>query len=124
MAVQYSDTIFATMASQDAASPTTTVVLVPDKSIYKVVIDDADTEIEFDTSALNAGAGEVISFELVVSMGPTVQEVDFPEGIAWYDDIAPVMSAASKDYTFQFRSFDGGDNFVGGNQVSEDNGRT
>ena len=124
MAVQYSDTIFATMASQDAASPTTTVVLVPDKSIYKVVIDDADTEIEFDTSALNAGADEVISFELVVSMGPTVQEVDFPEGVSWYDDIAPVMSAASKDYTFQFRSFAGGTSWVGGNQVSEDNGRT
>ena len=111
MAVQYSDTIFASMASQDAASPTTTVVLVPDKSIYK------------DTSALNVGPGEVISFELIVSMGPTVQEVDFPEGVAWYDDIAPVMSAPSKDYTYQFRSFDGGDNLVCGNQVSENNGR-
>jgi len=124
MAVQYSDTIFASMASQDAASPTTTVVLVPDKSIYKVVIDDADTEIEFDTSALNVGPGEVISFELIVSMGSTVQEVDFPAGVTWYDGIAPVMSAASKDYTYQFRSFDGGDNIVGGNQVSEDNGRS
>lgn len=124
MAVQYSDTIFATMASQDATAGETVVVLVPDKSIYKVVIDDEDTEISFDTSGLNVGADEVISFELVVSMGPTVQEVDFPENTAWYDDIAPVMSAASKDYTFQFRSFDGGDNLVGGNQVSENNGRS
>lgn len=124
MAVQYSDTIFATMASQDATAGETVVVLVPDKSIYKVVIDDEDTEISFDTSGLNVGAGEVISFELIVSMGPTVQEVDFPAGVAWYDDIAPVMSAPSKDYTYQFRSFDGGDNLVGGNQTSENNGRT
>ena len=123
MAVQYSDTIYASMISVDATSAETTVALNDITSIYKVVMDDDDTEIAFDTSALTVETGQVISFELVVSMGATVQEVDFPAGVTWYDRIAPVMSAASKDYTFQFRSFDGGTSWVGGNQTSEGNGR-
>ena len=123
MAVQYADTLYASMITVNATGEETTVALNNETSIYKVVLDDADTEIAFDTSALNIEAGQVISFELVVSMGATVQMVDFPAGVTWYDDIAPVLSAASKDYTLQFRSFDGGTSWVGGNQTSENNGR-
>ena len=123
MAVQYSDTLYASMVSVDATSAETTVALNNETSIYKVVLDAADTEIAFDTSALTIETGQVISFELVLSMPATPVEVDFPAGVTWYDDIAPILNAGSKDYTLQFRSFDGGTSWVGGNQTSEGNGR-
>ena len=124
MAVQYSDTIYASMVTVNAEAGETVVALNPNVSIYKVVLDSDDTEIVFDTSALDIEPGQVISFELVLSMGATPVEVDFPAGVTWYDDIAPVLSAGSKDYTYQFRSFDGGESLVGGNQTSEGNGRS
>ena len=123
MAVQYSDTLYASMVSVDADSAETTVTLNNETSIYKVVLGTDDTELAFDMTGLDVDTGQVISFELVLSMPATPVEVDFPASVTWYDDIAPTLNAGSKDYTLQFRSFDGGTSWVGGNQTSEGNGR-
>ena len=95
----------------------TTITLQSGISLYEVDFGAVDTELAFSTSAiagaLTAGGYNVITFELLVKMGATVQTVDFPENVSWLNNIPPTMNAANKTYLLLFRSYDGGESWIG-----------
>lgn len=95
----------------------TTITLQSGISLYEVDFGAVDTELAFSTSAiagaLTAGGYNVITFELLVKMGATVQTIDFPESVSWLNNIPPTMNAANKTYLLLFRSYDGGESWIG-----------
>lgn len=102
---------------QDITTGTTTISLQDGISLYQVNVGSIDTELFFSTaninSALIAGDYNVISFELLVVMGSTVQTIEFPETVTWLDNIPPTMNVKSKTYLLMFRSYDGGQTWIG-----------
>lgn len=96
---------------------TTTITLQDGISVYKLNVGSVDTEVEFSTSAINqslmSGGYNIIRFEVIVSMGVTVQTIEFPENVNWIDNIPPTMNAASKNYLILFTSYDGGESWYG-----------
>ena len=95
----------------------TTITLQSGISLYEADFGSTDTELVFSTSAiagaLTAGGYNVITFELLVKMWSTVQTVDFPENVSWLNNIPPTMNAANKTYLLLFRSYDGGESWIG-----------
>lgn len=120
------DTIWSEMKTpQTITEETTTITLQDGISLYKLISGSVDTEITFSTSqissALAAGDYNVITFELLVEMGSTVQTLEFPETVSWLDNIPPTMNAANKDYLILFRSYDGGASWIGAPEGSWNN---
>lgn len=113
-----SDTIWSERQTPiDVTTDTTTVTLQDGISLYQVNLGAIDTEIVFSTAAIDAamaaGGYNVITFELLVVMGGTVQTVDFPATVRWIDNIPPTMNAPNKSYLLLLRSYDGGETWYG-----------
>lgn len=120
------DTIWSEMQTPiSVTAETTTIALQDGISLYKLNVGSTDTEVDFSTTALSqalAGGGlNVIRFEVIVSMGATVQTIEFPENVTWIDSIPPTMNAASKNYLILFTSYDGGQSWLGAPEGSWNN---
>jgi len=112
------DTIWSEMQTpQTITAETTTITLQDGISLYKLISGSVDTEITFSTSqisaALAAGDYNVITFELLVEMGSTVQTLEIPETVSWLDNLPTTMNAQNKSYLILFRSYDGGASWIG-----------
>lgn len=112
------DTIWSELQTPITITGETTTVTIQDGiSLYQVNVGAIDTELVFSTAAIGAamtgGGFNVITFELIVKMGTTVQTIEFPENIDWLDNIPPTMNAPNKYYLILFRSYDGGETWIG-----------
>lgn len=119
------DTIWSELQTPiDVTGELTTVTLQDGISLYQVNPGALDTELTFSTNAIQpamtAGGYNIITFELIVHM-TTVQTIDFPENITWLDNIPPTMNAPNKDYLILFRSYDGGETWIGAPEGSWNN---
>lgn len=120
------DTIWSEMQTPiDVTQETTTITLQDGISLYKLNVGSTDTEVDFATSTIApsmiSGSYNVIRFEVIVSMGSTVQTIEFPENVTWIDSIPPTMNAANKNYLILFTSYDGGQSWLGAPEGSWNN---
>jgi len=119
------DTIWSELQTPiDVTGELTTVTIQDGISLYQVNPGALDTELTFSTNAIQpamtAGGYNIITFELIVHM-TTVKTIDFPENITWLDNIPPTMNAPNKDYLILFRSYDGGQTWIGAPEGSWNN---
>ena len=93
------------------------ITLARDKTQYVKTI-TGNTVIGFNASALNLGASDAATFELLIKMGAQVRQVLFGGSVTWLNGEEPYFNAANRSYLFAFRTYDGGNSWVGAYQGS------
>lgn len=93
------------------------ITLARNKTQYVKTI-TGNTVIGFDASALNLGANDAATFELLIKMGAQVRQVLFGGSVTWLNGEEPYFNAANRSYLFAFRTYDGGNSWVGAYQGS------
>ena len=93
------------------------ITLARDKTQYVKTI-TGNTVIGFNASALNLGANDAATFELLIKMGAQVRQVLFGGSVTWLNGEEPYFNAANRSYLFAFRTYDGGNSWVGAYQGS------
>ena len=91
------------------------ITLERDKTQYIKTV-TANTVIGFDATALNLGANDAATFELVVKMGPQLKQVLFGSNVTWLNSVEPYFHTSNCSYLFAFRTYDGGNSWVGAYQ--------
>ena len=93
------------------------ITLARDKTQYVKTI-TGNTVIGFNASALNLGASDAATFELLIKMGAQIRQVLFGGNVTWLNGEEPYFNAANRSYLFAFRTYDGGNSWVGAYQGS------
>ena len=93
------------------------ITLARDKTQYVKTI-TGHTVIGFNASALNLGASDAATFELLIKMGAQIRQVLFGGNVTWLNGEEPYFNAANRSYLFAFRTYDGGNSWVGAYQGS------
>lgn len=112
---------YATAAHQHTVTPVYSVpvsgliTLERDKASYVKTI-TGNTVVGFDATGLNLGANDSATFELLLKMETYVYPVLFGNSIAWLNGEEPYFNEPNKSYLFAFRTYDGGQNWVGAYQ--------
>ncbi len=91
------------------------ITLERDKPSYQKTI-EGNTVIGFDATGLNLGSTDSATFELLVRMGTYVYQVLFGSNIAWLNGEEPYFTEPNKAYLLAFRTYDGGQSWVGAYQ--------
>jgi hypothetical protein len=81
---------------------------------YRCVV-TGNTVLGFDATGVQ-GAGNSVTFELVLTMGSRVYPVLFGPTIAWLDGDEPLFNLPNTTYLIAFRSYDGGETWIGAYQ--------
>ena len=111
-------------ALEDHQHTVTTVYSVPvsglitlerDKASYVKTI-TGNTVVGFDTTGLGLGANDSATFELLLKMETYVYPVLFGNSIVWLNGEEPYFTEPNKSYLFAFRTYDGGNSWVGAYQ--------
>lgn len=91
------------------------IALERDKTQYTKTI-EGNTVIGFDATGLGLSAGDSATFELLLKMGTYVYPVLFGSNISWLNGEEPYFTEANKSYLFAFRTYNGGESWVGAYQ--------
>ncbi|MCR5360343.1 MAG: hypothetical protein K6E55_10715 [Thermoguttaceae bacterium] len=104
------------LTAPDTAVPASGIItLEPNKTHYSKTI-TGNTIIGFDASGINLGSDDSATFELLLKMETTVYPVLFGSQIAWLNEEQPPFNEANTSYLCAFRTYDGGNSWVGAYQ--------
>lgn len=99
------------LTAPDTAVPASGIItLEPNKTHYTKTI-TGNTVIGFDAENLNTN--DIITFELLVKTVSTVYPVLFGSTITWLDGDEPLFNLPNTTYLIAFRSYDGGETWIG-----------
>lgn len=98
----------------DAIPASGIITLEPNKQQYQKAI-TGNTTIGFDATEID-GEGKTITFELLLTVGTTAYNVLFGSNITWLNGDEPYFNTPNTSYLCAFRSYDGGENWVGAYQ--------
>lgn len=102
------------LTAPDTAVPASGIItLEPNKTHYTKTI-TGNTVIGFDAENLNTN--DIITFELLVKTVSTVYPVLFGSTITWLDGDEPLFNLPNTTYLIAFRSYDGGETWIGAYQ--------
>ncbi len=90
------------------------ISLAENQQQYRHVV-TGNTVLGFDATGVQ-GAGNSVTFELVLKMGSRVYPVLFGPTIAWLDGDEPLFNLPNTTYLIAFRSYDGGETWIGAYQ--------
>jgi len=111
-------------SSADHQHTVTPVYSVPDSGIIALERNKAsyvktitgNTTIGFDATGLELDENDSATFELLLKMETYVYPVLFASNISWLNGEEPYFTEPNKSYLFAFRTYNGGQNWVGAYQ--------